>query len=153
MKNIQLDLVLLHTVYPLPFTLHIISVWLHKPVLVIVTGLALLCPHARCLSVVSRAVFVASGFDRCLLSLPMPRLHSLFRSPSRFVQHRFTISSWCCFCRGTLVSSLLFQWHRKTERLSRRSKRDCLLAGVFNSVSCRISNQVIVPEKILSIQN
>ena len=46
---------------------------LHKPVSVIVTGLVLLCPHARCLNVVSRAVFVASGFARSLLCLPLVR--------------------------------------------------------------------------------
>ena len=44
-----------------PFTLHIISIGLHKPVSVIIAGLVLLCPHARCLSVVLWAVFVALG--------------------------------------------------------------------------------------------
>ena len=50
-----------YTLFTPPPSLHIISVILHKPVLVIFTGLSLLGPYARFMSVVSRAIFVASG--------------------------------------------------------------------------------------------
>jgi hypothetical protein len=62
-----------------PFDLRIISIILHSTVSAIVSvGLVLLCLPARCLCAPSRAFFVvASGFVRCMLSLPL-RMHLRF---------------------------------------------------------------------------
>ena len=80
------ELSLLHTNYPPPFTSRIISNLFYKTGLTIVSvGLFLLFPHARCLSVASRAFFVvASGFVRCLLSLLRVGVH-IHLSISRYL--------------------------------------------------------------------